>query len=88
MTDSADALARMPAVCATHHPSTHEPIVIKRGEPRHWPLPADMTIERVNTLFRARPAHVAAMLAGSMFGWDVRGADPSRYDGQGRPRRR
>lgn len=87
MTDPADLSHCLPAMCATHLPSTHEPIVIKRGESGHWPLPDGMTIERINAVFHATPAHVAAMLAGSMFGWDVPGADPTRYDAQGHPRR-
>ncbi len=80
-------IAALPEMCATTLPSTHEAIVIKRGEAGHWPIPDDMTIERVNALFGATPAHVAAMLVGSMFGWNVPGADPGRYDADGRPRR-
>jgi len=72
-------------MCATHLPETGEPIVIKRGETGYWPLPAGMTVDLINTTFEARPAQLAAMLAGSMFGWDIPGADPDRYDDDGRP---
>jgi len=87
MTEPADLAHNLPEMCATYCLSTREPIVIKRGESGHWPLPDGMTVERINAVFRASPAHVAAMLAGSMFGWDVPGADPTRYDGEGRPKR-
>lgn len=82
-----ERLAALPEMCATVLPATFEPIVIKRGEAGHWPLPDGMTIERINTVFKATPAHVAAMLVGSMFGWDLPGADPARYDAHGRPLR-
>ncbi|RJG53188.1 hypothetical protein D0Z70_17375 [Sphingobium terrigena] len=78
-------LDRLPEMCATHLPETGEPIVIKRGETGYWPLPDGMTVDRINTTFEARPAQLAAMLAGSMFGWDIPGADPDRYDDDGRP---
>ncbi|MDJ0277680.1 hypothetical protein QLH51_12820 [Sphingomonas sp. 2R-10] len=80
-------LAALPEMCATVLPSTHEPIIIKRGQAGHWPLPDGMTIERINAVFKASPAQIEAMLVGSMFGWDVAGADPARYDSDGRPRR-
>lgn len=82
------APAGLPEMCATIMPNTLEPIVVKRGQSGHWPLPDGMTIERVNQVFKATPPQIAAMLVGSMFGWDVPGADPDRYDVQGRPRRR
>ncbi len=31
------------------------------------------------------PAQQEAMLVGSMFGWDVPGADPDHYDKEGNP---
>ncbi|MET3436027.1 hypothetical protein [Sphingomonas sp. 1185] len=94
MTDPNDAqehhdhgYAALPEMCAVLSPITHQPIVIERGHAGHWPLPDDMTIERINAVFKAAPPQIEAMLVGSMFGWDVPGADPSRYDTDGRPRR-
>lgn len=78
-------LDRLPEMCASHLPGTAEAIVIKRGERGYWPLPEGMTVEGINTTFGASPAQIAAMEAGSMFGWDVPGADPDRYDADGRP---
>lgn len=72
-------LAKLPEMCATRLLSTSEPIVIKRGEVGFWPMPDGMTIDGINSLFGATPAQIAAMEAGSMFGWDVPGADPDRY---------
>lgn len=80
-------LAALPEMCAAILPSTHEAIVVKRGHAGHWPLPEGMTIERINAVFGATPQQIEAMLVGSMFGWDVPGADPARYDPGGRPRR-
>lgn len=73
----------LPEMCATHLGGTREPIVIKRGESGYWPLPDGMTVEEINTLFAATPAQIAAMEAGSMFGWTVPGADPARYADEG-----
>lgn len=87
MTEPADLAHNLPEMCATYCSSTHEPMVIKRGVTGHWPLPDGMTVERINAVFHASPAQVAAMLAGSIFGWDVPGADPTRCDGEGRPKR-
>ena len=39
--------------------------------------------KEMNDMFGYTKAQVAAMEAGSMFGWNVPGADPSRYDEQG-----
>ena len=74
----------LPEMCATRLAGTGEPIVIKRGESGYWPMPGNTTIECLNALFDARPAQIAAMEAGSMFGWTVPGADPARYDDAGR----
>lgn len=79
---------RLPEMCASHLPDSGEPIVIKRGESGYWPLPDGMTVQGINTTFDATPAQIAAMEAGSMFGWDVPGANPDRYDDDGQPVRR
>ncbi|WIW89605.1 hypothetical protein K3M67_06505 [Sphingobium sp. V4] len=79
--------ATLPAMCATLLPSTLEPVVIKRGERAYWPLPEGATAERINEIFAASPAHIAAREIGCLFGWDVPGADPAHYDSFGRPLR-
>lgn len=55
--------------------------VIWRGMSGYEPR-LDLTDEkaaRLNELFKAEPNHIEAMIAGSMFGWEVPGADPD-YD--------
>lgn len=76
-------LDSLPEICATRLVETDDPIIIKRGEAGYWPMPDGMTIEGVNALFDVSPAQVAAMEAGSMFGWTVPAADPARYDAAG-----
>jgi hypothetical protein len=70
----------LPMMCATHLLSTGEPIVITRGEAGYRRLPEGRSIEAINLLFDVTPAHIAAMEAGSLFGWTVPGADPRSYD--------
>ncbi len=76
-------LAKLPEMCGCHLPGTAEPIVITRGEPGYTPLPAGMTIEIINETFGATLPQIAAMQAGSMFGWHVPGADPDHYSQDG-----
>lgn len=78
-------LAKLPDMCAFPHPETGEPIIIKRGEPGYWPMPSSIAIDRFNASFAVTPAKIAAMEAGSLFGWDVPAADPDRYDDVGNP---
>ena len=55
--------------------------VIWRGMAGYEPRP-DLTDEeaaRYNALFSAKPNQIEAMIAGSMFGWEVPGADPDSY---------
>lgn len=74
---------RLPEMCASTLVGTGEAIVIRRGETGYWPLPDGMTIDHIEATFRATPAQIAAMEAGSMFGWDMPGADPDRYTDKG-----
>lgn len=65
----------LPPICMTLLNSTGEPIAIKLGETGYWPMhgydPDEFNKERGVT-----PAHVAAMEAGSLFGWHVPAANP------------
>jgi hypothetical protein len=80
-------LDRLPVMCATRLPGTGEAIVLKRGETGYWPLPEGWTVERFNAPFEPTLAQIAAMEAGSIFGWNVPAADPANYDPSGRPLR-
>jgi hypothetical protein len=70
--------ATLPAVAFARHPETSAPIAIKRGEMGYSPVYSFRSIERLNAASHVTPQQAAAMLAGSMFGWDVPGADPER----------
>ncbi|MEZ0498152.1 hypothetical protein [Sphingomonas sp. IW22] len=74
-------LEKLPDMCACPHPETGETIIIKRGEAGYWPMPSLIAVDA----FNARPAAIAAMQAGAMFGWHVPAADPDRYDAVGSP---
>jgi len=76
-------LDRPPLMCAALHPETGEPIVLKRGEMGHWQLPDGISLEAFNAASPPTAAQIAAMLAGSCFGWDARAADPAHYDCHG-----
>ncbi len=76
----------LPEVCASRNPSDGSPIILKRGESGFWPMTAeDVTPEDCNKALGITKSQEEAMLAGSMFGWDVPGADPQYYDADGKP---
>lgn len=63
-----------PRICIARHPSTGQAIHLKEGESGFWPIYGDLPdeeIEAFNSRHGNSPAQVEAMLAGSMFGWDV-----------------
>ncbi|MFJ5932236.1 hypothetical protein ACQKOH_20955 [Sphingomonas sp. NPDC092331] len=76
-------LALLPEMAATILPGEGTPIVIKRGEMGYWPMPDGMTVDSINAAFEATAPQVAAMSAGSIFGWHVPGANPNIYDTDG-----
>ncbi len=79
------AFDSLPRMCATRLPGFDGPIVLRRGESGYWRLPEGWTVEGFNELFEASPAQIAAMEAGSMFGWAIAAADPRTYDEEGKP---
>lgn len=86
----------MPEFCNTRLRSTGEPIAIKYGVPGYIPLKGltgskteiDKRIAELNQYHGADKAQIAAMEAGSLFGWHIPAANPNMYDENSLPRRR
>ena len=79
--------SNLPDSCATRNLADDLPIMIMQGQSGYVPLPSDFDIDGYNTRRNVTPAQIEAMIIGSMFGWQVPGANPSRYDDTGRPHR-
>lgn len=83
----------LPERCYTVLPSSGQLIEVRRGERGYYPCAystGDRTYNQVladylNAHEGITKAQAAAMQAGSMFGWNVPAADPSRYDLDGEP---
>ena len=77
----------LPRECYSTVPSTGELIILKRGKKGYFQTAEDtgdklqnQKIAEFNNHIRGiSPAHVMAMEVGSMFGFDVPGADPQYY---------
>lgn len=84
----------MPYTCFSILPSSGELIMIERNHRGYIRVPQSerdaeknrLTADKMNERFGVSKAQEAAMLAGSMFGWNVPGANPKRYDKDGRPK--
>lgn len=84
----------LPVQCFSVLPASGELILLTRGEKGYTPCPefsaADAGENRrfaedSNGKNGVTKAQEAAMLAGSMFGWQTPAADPKNYDEQGQP---
>lgn len=82
----------LPDKCFSYLESTGEMIVITKGEKGYTPtgvFPQDTSPREGATAANAAngvtKAQEAAMVAGSMFGWDTPAADPKNYDEEGIP---
>ena len=82
----------LPDKCFGVLESTGEMIVIAKGEKGYTPTgiyPQDTSpregVTAANAANGVTKAQEAAMVAGSMFGWDTPAADPKNYDEQGVP---
>ena len=81
----------LPEVCFSILPSTGDVIIIKRGESGYYRCEYSTEDKAFNREFAndrnanlgVSKAQVEAMLAGSMYGWDVPAADPKSYDVNG-----
>jgi|GEM_PF-1635131 len=91
-----DYVAGLPGSAFIRHPEDGRLILVRRGVLGFWPcryLPAaGRTLEDLAAALNRGPLAPeieAAMLAGSMFGWDTPAADPANYEpGTDRLRRR
>lgn len=82
----------LPDKCFSVLPSSNELIIIERGIKGYTPSnlriegkTAQETADNANALTGITKAQEAAMLAGSMFGFDVPAADPKNYNDDGIP---
>ena len=68
-------------------PTTGELIRIDFAESGYTPIRSDdsnKTAKELNEKMGVTPAQAEAMLAGSMFGWNVLAANPKNYDKDGK----
>lgn len=72
---------KLPPLCAAYHPTTGAFIIIRQGKPGFEEVersdPPGETVEGFNAKLDVAPWQVNAMLAGSMFGWNCPGANPT-----------
>ena len=66
---------KLPKIAASRLLTDGSAILIRRGESGYYPA-GDIDPTHFNTQRGITPAQVAAMEIGSMFGWEVPGADP------------
>jgi hypothetical protein len=79
----------LPNMCFSVDPMTDRVIVLEKGvlgyfEHRNPSLKGQDTADNMNADLGVSKAQAEAMLVGSMFGWDVPGADPERYGEDGK----
>lgn len=69
----------LPRLCYACHPETGVTVLIVRGEDGYHPIRTFLTPEQLNAVLTELPtaAQIRAMLVGSMFEWQVSGADPA-----------
>lgn len=83
----------LPEQCYSVLPDIGELIIIKKGESGYYRTDIDMGGKEENRVLASEynsklgvgKAQAAAMLAGSMFGWQVPAVDPKNYDENGQP---
>lgn len=78
----------LPEHCYATLPTTGEIIIIKKGEKGYYQTHIEggqKVADQLNERLQVSKAQEAAMVAGSLFGWDSPGADPKNYDLSGMP---
>ena len=82
----------LPEKCFSVLPSSDELIIIERNKAGYTPAGAKAhgrtgreAADAANKAMGVTKRQEAAMVAGSMFGWNVPGANPMNYDKDGNP---
>lgn len=83
----------LPEQCYSILPGSNDVIIIKRNEKGYYKTDIPATskedaralVDEYNGKLGVTKAQEEAMKAGSMFGWNVPGADPKNYDMDGKP---
>ena len=82
----------MPEKCFGYLKATGEIVVLQKGQKGFAPTgkyaeneTPQECVDSLNAAMDVTKAQAAAMMAGSMFGWDAPAADPANYDDQGIP---
>lgn len=70
-------LSQLPEMCAAFNPSDKSCIFVKAGERGFYPALNKIDARYFNETRGITPSQVNAMLTGSMFGFEVPGADAS-----------
>jgi hypothetical protein len=74
-------LNKLPEICASVNAVDGSPIFIRRGVMGYWKAPLAIDVDAFNAERGITPEQREAMEVGSMFGWEVPGADPDRAAG-------
>lgn len=77
---------KLPRFAYGRLPTDGKSILIKRGETGYWPTETPVDVDAANERLGITKAQAEAMMVGSVFGFDVPGADPDTYDENGDPR--
>lgn len=71
-------LNKLPELCASINLTDGKPILIRRGVMGYYPAPT-IDVDGFNERHNVTPAQREAMEIGSMFGWEVPGANPDNH---------
>jgi hypothetical protein len=74
----------LPEFCYGTLLSTGETIIIKRGESGYYKSTRQFDADTLNSELGITKAQKEAMMAGSLFGWDIPASDPNLYDENGK----
>lgn len=82
----------LPGLCFAAPSTTDGIVMLRHGESGYYPLPlqpgyksGSECADALNEKIGVSKAQKTAMLFGSLCGWDSPGADPARYDEDGKP---
>jgi hypothetical protein len=74
----------LPKFCYHTHPTTGKTVILQRGVVGYYDTGLDTPATVLNRHLGVTPAQAEAMFVGSMFGWEVPGANPEMYDENGK----